>query len=138
MIPVTEQTITAVAALVYNHAYDQDPDSGWVADDPHNAPGHEAPWCEWSAKLRQVLQEHPDVSDEQLLVEASQRVDIHKAGHGWDIIPLDQETYSTITHETDIALLLVRHFLEHPTSYVEIAFLEHDPAYLAYLEAPIG
>ena len=99
--------------------------------------GMRRPGANGRPKLLQVLQEHPDAPDEQIIAFAQQRVDIREAGHSWDIIPLDQETYSTITHETDIALPLVRHFLEHPTSYVESAFLEHDPAYLAYLKAPI-
>ena len=141
MIPITENTITAVAALVYNHAYDQDPDCGWMADDPHSAPGNEVSWLEWSAKLVQTLQEHSEMSDKQLLAEASRHVDRSKAGYSWNTIFMHQteegDAYSTMTHETNIALPLVRDFLAHPDRYVEVEFLERDPVYLAYLESPI-
>ena len=137
MIPVTDSTVTAIAALLYNNAYEQDPDTGWLADDEHSAPGHSLQWLEWSARLIQVLEEHPEFTDEQVLVLAEQRVDRSKVGSGWNIIPMDQDHYSTISDETRSAMPLVRHFLEEPDNYTESSFLENDPAYLAYLEAPI-
>jgi hypothetical protein len=141
MIPVTENTIKAVAALIYNHAYNQDPDTGWLAHDEHSAPGNEYSWLEWSKCLIEVLQEHPKASDEQVLDLAARRVDIRKASHSWNTIWMQQtetgDEYSTMTEETDIVLPLVRHFLEKPQNYVEISFIEGDPAYVAYLEAPI-
>ncbi|MGH2478090.1 MAG: hypothetical protein ACRDHW_00325 [Ktedonobacteraceae bacterium] len=141
MIPVTEYTITAVAALIYNHAYNQDPDAGWLANDEHSAPGHAPQWLEWSKHLVQVLQEQPQASDEDTISQTKQRVDTHKVGSSWDTIWMHQtekgDEYSTITYETDNALPLVRDFLQDPWKYVEVNFLENDPAYLAYLEAPV-
>ncbi len=132
MIPLTEYTVIAVAALIYNHAYEQDPDTGWLAGDQHSAPGHEACWLEWSRCLLHVLQEQPGASDEQVLALAAQRVDTSEVGVLWDTIPMDQDSYSTISHETDIAMPLVRDFLKRPGNYTEIRFLEDDPAYLAW------
>ena len=124
MIPITEYTVTAVAALIYNDAYDQDPDTGWIADDEHSALAHESCWVEWSSQLLHILREHPDASDEQVFVLAKQRVDTHKVGTGWDIIPMDQDSDSTISHETSILLPIIRHFLEQPNTYIESSFLE--------------
>lgn len=137
MIPITAHTVTAIAALIYNHAYNQDPDCGWLAGDASSAPGHEPQWLEWSTQLIGALREQPQATDEQILELAKSRVDIHKVGSGWDIIPMDQDSYSTITSETATVLPLVRDFLEEPMHYVEVAFLEVDPAYLSYLEEPI-
>jgi hypothetical protein len=137
MIPITEHTITAVAALIYNAAYEQDPDSGWLANDETSAPGHEDSWLEWTKRLLEVMQEQPTASDEQIIETAARRVDVHEAGSFWNTIPMDQDNYSSITIETDRQMPLVRHFLEHPVLYTEVAFLAHDPVYLAYLEEPI-
>jgi pullulanase/glycogen debranching enzyme len=137
MIPITENTILAVAALIYNEAYNQDPDTGWLAGDEHSAPGHERQWLEWSAQLIQALQQQPNANDEQVLALATSKVDWRKVGSGWDIIPMDQDSYSTITSETAPVMPLVRDFLEEPYKYVEVRFLERDPAYQAYLDAPI-
>src|SRR6266571_2795662 len=134
MIPITEKTVTAVAALIYNYAYDQEPDTGWLADDEHSAPGHELQWLEWSAQLLKALQEQPDTSDEQIITLAKQRVDSGKVGHGWDIIPMTDEDYSTISQETNVVMNIVRDFLEHPFKYTEVSFIENDPAYLTYLD----
>jgi len=138
MIPITEKTITAVAALIYNNAYEQDPDTGWLADDEQSAPGHKLQWLEWSKQLLQTLQEQPDATDEQIIILAKQRVDTSKVGYSWDTIPVDQEHYSTISGETDITMPLVRDFLEHPFNYTEVNFIENDPAYLTYLDTPIA
>jgi hypothetical protein len=141
MIPITEHTAKAVAALIYNHAYEQDPDSGWLANDEQSAPGFSMDWLEWSTHLVHVLSEQPTASDEQVIEQARQRVDVKKVGHSWNTIWMEQteegDRYSTITDETAVALPLVRDFLEKPYNYVEIDFIENDPAYLAYLEEPI-
>ena len=79
MIPITGYAAAAVAALIYTHAYDQDPDSGWRAGDPHSAPVPKASWREWSVKLLQVLQEQPDRSDEQLVELVKQRIDLRES-----------------------------------------------------------
>lgn len=47
------------------------------------------------------------------------------------------DEYSTLTHETDVVMPLIRDFLVNPYNYVEVSFIEDDPAYRAYLEAPI-
>jgi len=137
MIPITEKTITAVAALIYNYAYDQDPDTGWLANDEQSAPGHSLQWLEWSARLIEALQEHPEAADEQILATAKSRVDTRKVGHSWDTIPVD-DGYSTISEETDQVMNIVRDFLEHPFNYTEVSFIESDPAYLTYLDTPIA
>jgi hypothetical protein len=141
MIPITDTTVAAVAALIYNHAYEQDPDTGWLADDESSAPANALAWLEWSARLLQALQEQPDASDEQLIGLARSRVDIDRAGYGWDSIWMQQsedgDAYSTMTGETAVALPLVRDFLERPALYPESRFIDNDPAYRAYLEAPI-
>lgn len=141
MIPITDHTITAVAALIYNAAYNQDPDTGWLADDPTSASGNKEAWLEWTKRLLEVMQEQPQASDEQILEQAAKRVDIKEAGTFWDTIWMQQtedgDEYSTITKETDIQMPLVRDFLEYPSRYVEGAFLENDPVYLAWLEQPI-
>jgi hypothetical protein len=137
VIPITQSTITAVAALVYNHAYDQDPDCGWLADDGHSAPGRELQWLEWTTQLLKAMQEMPEASDEQVIALAKQRVDCSKVGHSWDTIPMDVE-YSTISAETDVAMPLVRDFLDEPHKYAEVSFIEADPEYLAYLELPLS
>ena len=138
MIPITENTARAVAALIYNEAYNQDPDSGWLAEDEQSVPGDAGDWLVWTACLLQVLQEQTEASDEEVLALAQQRMDV---GHSWNIIWMQQtedgDEYSTITEETAIALPLVRHFLEEPHNYVEVRFIEDDPTYLAYLESPI-
>jgi hypothetical protein len=54
---------------------------------------------------------------------------MHQSEEGGDV-------YSTITEETENALPLVRDFLEHPYNAVEVRFIENDPAFLAYVEAP--
>ncbi len=137
-IPVTEYTIRAVAALIYNHAYEQDPDTGWLADDEHSAPGgHGDDWLEWSKCLLHVLQEQPTASDEVVLALAAQRVDIRQAGAFWDTILMDQDTYSSMSKETAIILPLVRDFLVRPENYIEVRFLYDDPAYRAYMEEPL-
>jgi hypothetical protein len=137
MIPITEHTITAVAALIYNEAYEQDPDTGWLAGDENSAPGHADSWLEWAKRLLEVMQEQPTASDKQIIETAKQRVDVREVGGDWNTIPMDQDNYSTITHETDIQMPIVHNFLEHPSGYTEVAFLERDPAYLAYLELPL-
>lgn len=137
MIPITKNTITAVAALIYNLAYDQDPDCGWLADDEQSAPGHSPQWLEWSARLLEALQEQPQADDEQILATAKGRVDIQKVGHSWDTIPAD-EGYLSMSEETDQVMNTVRHFLEYPFMYPEVSFIESDPEYLAYLESPIA
>lgn len=140
MIPITDNTIKAVAALIYNYAYDQDAGTGWMASDEHSAPGGEDCWLEWSACLLQALQEQPEATDEQILALAKQHVDTGKAGLLWDTIWMHQteegDEYSTITHETDVVMPIVRHFLEKPANYIEAEFLEGDPAWLAYWESP--
>ncbi len=90
MIPVTDNTVMAVAALIYNHAYDQDPDTGWLAGDEHSAPGFESCWLEWSARLIEVLQEQPVLGDEQVLALAKRRVDTQKVGSDWNSIWMQQ------------------------------------------------
>lgn len=75
MIPITENTVAAVAALIYNYAYEQDPDTGWLAGDTHSAPAHEMQWVEWAARLLEVLREQPEATDEQILASAKRRVD---------------------------------------------------------------
>jgi hypothetical protein len=137
MIPITKNTIEAVAALIYNYAYDQDPDCGWLADDGQSAPGHELQWLEWSAQLLRALKEQPSADDEQILATAKSRVDILKVGHSWDTIPADED-YLSMSEETNSVMNSVRHFLEHPFLYPEISFIENDPEYLAYLEKPIA
>lgn len=141
MIPITNNTEKAIAALIYNHAYNQDPDSGWLANDEHSAPGFQETWLEWSRCLVQVLSEQPTASDEQVIEQARKRVDTSKVGHTWDTIWMQQleegDEYSTLTHETDVVMPLIRDFLVNPYNYVEVSFIEDDPAYRAYLEAPI-
>jgi len=137
MIPITKNTIEAVAALIYNYAYDQDPDCGWLADDEQSAPGHELQWLEWSRCLLEALQEQPEAPDEQVLATAKSRVDIQKVGHAWDTIPVD-EGYLSMSEETNSVMNSVRHFLEHPSHYTEVSFIESDPVYLAYLESPVS
>lgn len=141
MIPITENTTKAVAALIYNHAYNQDPDSGWLANDEQSAPGFVTDWLEWSTHLVHVLSEQLTATDEQVIEQARRRVDMKKVGHSWDTIWMQQteegDEYSTMTEETNVVMPLVRDFLEKPYNYVEVSFIEDDPAYLAYLEAPI-
>ncbi|MBA2680071.1 MAG: hypothetical protein H0U76_16950 [Ktedonobacteraceae bacterium] len=141
MIPITDSTVTAVAALIYNEAYEQDPDTGWLAGDEHSSPVNSLHWLAWSASLIQSLQEQPEATDEQVLALARQCVDASNVGYGWDTIWMQQseegDVYSTITDETATALPLVRHFLEEPQNYTESSFIEGDSAYLAYLEAPL-
>jgi hypothetical protein len=86
MIPVTEHTITAVAALIYNHTYEQDPDTGWLANDEQSAPASSPAWLEWSSSLVHVLHEHADFSDEHVIALAKQRVDTSKVGYSWNTI----------------------------------------------------
>lgn len=139
MIPITENVIIAVAALIYNHAYEQDPDTGWLAGDEHSAPANSSHWLAWSANLIQSLQEEPEAAEEQVLARAARRGD--KSLTGWNTIWMQQskegDVYSTITDETARALPLVRHFLEKPYIYTEVSFIEDDSAYLVYLEAPL-
>ncbi|MBA2678050.1 MAG: hypothetical protein H0U76_06615 [Ktedonobacteraceae bacterium] len=75
-------------------------------------------------------------TDEQVLDQAKRRVNTRKVGGGWNIIPMDQDIYSSITDETASVMTFVRHFLEEPGGYIEEKFLEKDPVYQAYLDAP--
>jgi hypothetical protein len=138
MIPITPNTIKAVAALIYNEAYHQDPDTGWLADDPHSEPGDASDWLAWTTQLVQVLAEQPEATDEEVLSLAQQRMNV---GHFWNTIWMQQtedgDEYSTITEETHTVMPQVRDFLEEPYKYVEVSFIEDDPAYVAYLEAPL-
>lgn len=137
MIPITSYTMKAVAALIYNSAYEQDPDTGWQADDEHSAPGDEANWLAWSACLIQALQEQ--ATDEQVLALAKSRMN-KRGSFGWNTIWMHQtedgDRYSTMSSETNTVMPLVRDFLEKPENYVEISFIEDDPEYRLYLETP--
>lgn len=143
MIPITEHTIRAIAALVYNMAYEQDPDTGWLAHDEQSGPEppNKAEWLEWSRCLLHVLGKQPAFSDEYIIEQARLLVDTSKVGTFWNTIFMEQtedgDRYSFITDETNLVMKAVRDFLENPYKYVECRFLEDDPEYLAYLEAPI-
>lgn len=142
MIPITENTTMAVAALIYNYAYDQDPDSGWCAGDESSAPGNSSDWLEWSTQLCRALQEKPKATDEQVIAVAKKNVNTNKAGIFWDTIWMTQseegDVYSSMSEETDNVMNIVRDFLHQPGKYVEVHFIENDLAYLAYLESPLG
>ncbi|HTI15180.1 MAG TPA: hypothetical protein VL461_11535 [Dictyobacter sp.] len=140
MIPITENTVTAVAALIYNDVYEQDPDSGWMANDENSGPANDDEWRAWARAIITVLQEQPEATDEQVIELASKRIDPKIVGYGWNIIWMQQtetgDEYSTMTEETKTAMYMVRDFLERPYMYVEESFLENDPAYITYLKEP--
>jgi len=119
---MTSRYSEAVAALLYNLIYDQDPDCGWTPDSSEPDPTYRAGFRGFAEALLQVLETDPEASDEEIVQKAVKRVDQSKAGFGWDFIAMD-EKLEYLPKQAENYIEAVRSFLEWPELSAEGAFL---------------
>jgi hypothetical protein len=113
----------AVAALLYNLIYDQDPRCGWTPDSSEPDPAYRNVFLCFAEALLQVLAAaDPEAPDTEIVQKAVQRVDRQKAGHAWETIAIDEELVS-LPKEAESYVEAVRQFLENPLLSVEGEFL---------------
>jgi hypothetical protein len=120
---VNKNLIEAVAALLYNLIYDQEGRNGWTPTSSEPDPTYRAAFRLFAEALLQVLEAaSPESSDEDVVREATQRVNQGKPGVGWQHIVVGEELVS-LPKEAEKYVEAVRLFLESPYLSVEGDFL---------------
>jgi hypothetical protein len=124
---VKKDLIEAVAALLYNLIYDQEGRNGWTPTSSEPDPTYRAAFRLFAEALLQVLEvADPEASDEDIVRDATQRVNQGKPGFGWQHIVLGEELVS-LPKEAEKYVEAVRLFLEEdPKLSVEGEFLEEE------------
>lgn len=123
---MTNLRIEAVAALLYNLIYDQDPGCGWTPTSSEPDPAYRNVFLCFAEALLQVLETaDPEASDAEIVQKAVQKVDRQKAGYAWETIAMDVELVS-LPKGAEEHIYAVRDFLEQPYMSAEGEFLSED------------
>lgn len=120
---MTNLHIEAVAALLYNLIYDQDPGCGWTPDSSEPDPVSRNVFLCFAEALLQVLETaDPEASDAEIVQKTVQKVDRQKAGYSWEFIAMDEKVVS-LPKKAEEHIYAVQDFLEQPYMSAEGEFL---------------
>ena len=122
MIQITDHSIEAVAALLYNLIYDQDGGEGWTPEEPCYDPSYRATFLAFAEALLGTMRDHPGDPDAMLIQQARERIDRGKVSFGWETIAFD-EGYSSLPKEAEKHMTAIWDFLANPLAAPEGAFL---------------
>jgi hypothetical protein len=123
MIQITDRSIEAVAALLYNLTYDQDGGEGWTPEKPCYDPTYRAAFLAFAESLLVAMRDHPGDPDAMLIQQARLQIERTKVGFGWETIAID-EGYTSLPSEAERQMAAIWEFLANPLAAPEGAFLD--------------